>query len=42
VHVVCDWIGNSERIADRHFLQVTDDHYADAVSSVAKCAADAL
>ena len=31
LHVVCAWIGNSASIADKHYLQVTDDHYADAV-----------
>jgi hypothetical protein len=30
IHVVCAWIGNSERIAQRHYLQVTDDHFAQA------------
>ena len=26
-HVVCAWIGNSEAVARRHYLQVTDDHF---------------
>lgn len=26
IHVVCQWIGNSPRIAARHYLQVTDEH----------------
>jgi integrase len=30
LHVVCEWIGNSALIADKHYLQVTDEHYADA------------
>ena len=34
LHVVCDWIGNSAPIAAKHYLQVTDDHYADAVTIV--------
>ncbi|MEK6216006.1 MAG: site-specific integrase, partial [Boseongicola sp.] len=33
LHVVCEWIGNSAPIADKHYLQVTDDHYADAVTT---------
>lgn len=33
LHVVCDWIGNSERIADRHYLQVTDEHFDSAAKS---------
>jgi hypothetical protein len=24
-HVVCAWIGNSETVAAKHYLQVTDD-----------------
>lgn len=31
-HVVCDWLGNSEDIARKHYYQTTDGHYADAVS----------
>ncbi|MBI3864642.1 MAG: site-specific integrase [Planctomycetia bacterium] len=30
-HVVCAWIGNSEAVARRHYLQVTDEHFARAV-----------
>ncbi len=30
LHVVCEWIGNSAPIADKHYLQVTDAHFADA------------
>jgi integrase len=29
-HVVCAWLGNSEIIAKRHYLQVTDAHFAAA------------
>ena len=32
LHVVCGWIDNSAPIADKHYLQITDDHYADAVT----------
>ena len=32
-HVVCEWIGNSERVARRHYLQVTDDHFARATGA---------
>ena len=40
-HVVCKWIGNSQRVADEHYLHVTDDHYHAAVdcSAPAKSAA---
>jgi hypothetical protein len=34
MHVVCAWIGNSEPIAARHYLQVTDDHFALAIEAV--------
>jgi len=33
IHVVCDWIGNSPRVAAKHYLQVTEDHYAKAVQN---------
>lgn len=29
-HVVCAWIGNSESVARKHYLQVTDEHFAAA------------
>jgi len=32
LHVVCAWIGNSALIAARHYLQVTDDHFARAIA----------
>ena len=31
-HVVCDWLGNSEDIARKHYFQTTDDHFVQAVS----------
>lgn len=27
-HVVCDWLGNTEAIANKHYLQTTDEHFA--------------
>jgi integrase len=36
MHVVCAWIGNSERIAVKHYLQVTDDYFDRANGSAAK------
>jgi integrase len=30
-HVVCAWLGNSQPIARKHYLQVTDDHFARAL-----------
>ena len=29
-HVVCAWIGNSQAVAQKHYLQVTDDDFKDA------------
>jgi hypothetical protein len=29
-HVICAWIGNSEAVARKHYLQVTDDHFSRA------------
>ena len=27
MHVVCAWIGNSQDVATKHYLQVTDEHF---------------
>lgn len=32
-HVVCAWLGNSEAVARKHYLQVTDDHFSRAAES---------
>jgi integrase len=32
IHVVCQWIGNSRAVAQEHYLQVTDAHFAHAVA----------
>ncbi len=32
LHVVCEWLGNSAPIADKHYLQVTDQDYASAIA----------
>jgi len=32
LHVVCAWIGNSQTVAAKHYLQVTDDHFRDATT----------
>jgi len=34
IHVVCDWIGNSVAIAQKHYLQVTESHLAKAIGEV--------
>jgi len=32
-HVVCEWIGNTEDVAAKHYLQITDEHYQDAINN---------
>ena len=32
-HVVCGWIGNSELVARKHYLQTTDEHFAKAAGT---------
>lgn len=33
MHLVCQWMGNSQSVAAKHYLQVTDEHFADATST---------
>jgi integrase len=33
VHVVTKWLGNSPAVANKHYLQVTDEHYKKAVQN---------
>ena len=33
IHVVCAWIGNSQPVAVKHYLQVTDEHFEKAVQN---------
>jgi len=33
LHVVCAWIGNSQAVAMKHYLQVTDEHFTEAVQN---------
>jgi integrase len=42
IHVVCDWIGNSEAVAKTHYLQVTDEHFERASTAQPKALQDAL
>ncbi len=32
IHVVCDWIGNTQAVSTKHYLQVTDDHFERAAA----------
>jgi hypothetical protein len=41
-HVVCKWMGNSESIARKHFLKVTEEHFTTALEGAAKSEAVAL
>ena len=36
-HVVASWLGNSEEVARRHYLQTTDAHFAAALEGNVKC-----
>jgi integrase len=38
-HVVCAWLGNSENVARKHYLQVRDEHFQRALQSAAKSGA---
>jgi len=33
LHVVCAWIGNSQAVAAKHYLQVTDEHFERAAGA---------
>lgn len=39
-HVVCAWLGNSEAVARKHYLQVTDEHFAKATHNQTHSAAE--
>ena len=32
-HVVCKWMGNSPKVAQKHYLQVTDSHFEKATQN---------
>lgn len=32
-HVVCAWLGNTPRVARKHYLQVTEEHYKAAIAN---------
>src|SRR5262249_14383359 len=39
LHVVCNWIGNSEAVAEKHYLQVTESDFQRAAGSAAQSGA---
>jgi len=41
LHVVCSWIGNSQAVAAKHYLQVTDEHFQRASEGGAESGAQA-
>jgi hypothetical protein len=32
-HVVCAWIGNSQDVAEQHYLQLTEAHFSKATAA---------
>jgi len=40
-HVVCAWIGNTVDVANAHYLQTTDAHFAKAIEGKAEAAGEA-
>ena len=40
IHVVCAWLGNSARVANEHYLQVTEAHYEQGAHIPAQSAAE--
>ena len=35
MHVTCEWLGHAPAVAAKHYLQVTDAHYAQAAQEAA-------
>lgn len=42
LHVACSWLGNSTTIAAKHYLQVTEEHFAQATEGGAQSGARAV
>jgi integrase len=40
-HVVCEWLGHSQLVAQKHYLQTTDDHFATALEPATNSAPEA-
>ena len=36
-HVVCGWMGNSPKVARKHYLQTTDEHFRKATQKATQC-----
>ena len=41
MHVVCKWIGNSQPVAAKHYLQLTDEHFERAIGGVQRDVSEA-
>jgi integrase len=41
-HVVCEWIGNTQAVAARHYLQVTEEHFEKAARQAAQQAPESV
>ena len=41
MHVVCSWIGNSPKVAAKHYLQTTPEHFQKAAAAPETCSARA-
>lgn len=41
LHVVCAWIGNTQRVAAKHYLQLTDEHFTKATRIATVSSVDA-
>ena len=37
-HVVCDWLGNSQAVANKHYLHTTNEHFEQATKAAQKAA----
>ena len=40
-HVVCQWLGNSQAVATKHYLHTTDEHFERAIKAAQKAAQSA-
>jgi hypothetical protein len=40
IHVVCDWIGNTQAVATKHYLQTTDEHFTRATEKAQQSASE--
>jgi len=41
-HVICQWLGNSQAVATKHYLHTTDEHFERAIKAAQKAAQQPL